>query len=305
MVALAAALLSGAAGAAEPTFPPGSHIGLAPPSGFVISSDFTGFMDREVGSSIVINTLPAAAYAELTAGFTAERLAGQGMTLLGPCAAVKTAAEHSCLRVSQQARGIPFFKWLMTAKLGHLAALIVVTIPEAVVTGGKYPATAVEAALSSVAYTKVLATNPIDTLPFTIEEGALLPFQRTLGGSTAAFAGKDAGSGPRPLWIVAASLGADTRARSTEFGRAAFAQIAAVQEAQVTNEWPAEVGPLSGYVLEGGGRDADTGGALYVFQAILLDASDTYYRLVGLAPAAQMEVYRPEFWRLMQTLKAR
>jgi hypothetical protein len=62
---------------------------------------------------------------------------------------------------------------------------------------------------------------------------------------------------------------------------------------------------LEGHILEGTGKDEETGSDLYVFQAVLVDADDKYYRLVGLAPAGQRALYRPEFLRLMETLQPR
>jgi hypothetical protein len=288
-----------------PTFPPGSGVGLVPPAGFTVSPDFTGFADREAVASIVVSEMPKAAYDELVAGFTKDRLAAQGMELLGPCEAVRTLFVSNCYRVSQEANGYLFQKWLLVARLGKITALVVATLPDVVLAEGVYDAEGIEAALSSVAYSQDQAGDPRDALPFTIEEGSLLAYQRTLGGSAALFSGEATAGDPPPVLIVAASLGPSAQARDVEFGRQAFHTIGTLVETRVVEESPLAVGALAGHLFEGTGKDEQSGQALFVLQAVLVDGQDKYYRLVGLAPAAQRELYRPEFLRLMQTLAPR
>jgi hypothetical protein len=67
--ALVAAAFAAAALAAEPVFPPGSRIGLEPLAGMEPSRRFTGFEDA--GLALTLVEMPAAAYRELAAGFTA------------------------------------------------------------------------------------------------------------------------------------------------------------------------------------------------------------------------------------------
>ena len=309
---LAAVLIAPALLAAEPlyaqdapVFPPGSHVGLVPPAGFVVSTDFMGFLDGEAGASIVINEVPGNAYPQLRAGFTADQLAAQGMALLGPCDNVTTQVESVCHRVSQQAGDLFFQKWILLARFGNDTALIVVTVPDVVLAAGVYSGPAMEASLSSTVYNANPTISARDALPFTIAEGDLLTFQRALGGSGALFTGQAAADAPQPLWIVAASLGTRAQARQSEFSRRAFGEIASVSNARVATQQPLAVGALEGHLIEGSGTDQKTGQDLYVFHAILVDDTDKYYRLVGIVAAAQQETYRPEFLRLTQTLAPR
>ncbi len=302
---LTVAVLAGPLRAETPVFPPGSHVGLLPPAGFDISTDFTGFANRDAGASIVMTELPREAYGELESGFTQERLAAQGMTLLGTCDDVSVPFEFRCYRVGQVASGHRFMKWLLVARLNNETALLVATVPEAVLANGLYADADFAAALSSLTYSEDLAVPPRDALPFTIEEGPLLSFQRALGGSAALFSAESHGGVPQALMIVAASLDSRANARDSEFGRRAFQQIETVSGARIEEERPVSVGSLSGHVFEGSGTDEESGYELFVFQAILVDAKDTYYRLVGLAPVAEKDLYRPEFLRLMRTLQPR
>ena len=85
LIFFACALDTLALQAGELIFPASSHIGLVPPNNMVVSPDFAGFVDRETSTSILITAMPKDAFDEVAAGMTAERLATQGMKLLGPC----------------------------------------------------------------------------------------------------------------------------------------------------------------------------------------------------------------------------
>lgn len=305
VLVLACCLPAVGSAAQDTVFPPGSRIGLTPPEGLVLSSDFTGFMDQEARTSILIASMPKDAFEEVVASMTAERLAAQGMTLVGPCDNVTTGVESRCFRVTQRGGGLLFQKWLLVARFDRETAMIVVNLPDAVMTNGVYTAAAIETALSSLAYSETLASDPLDALPFTIEEGELLTFQRTLGGSAAAFVGAPVAGYPQPLWIVASSLDDNAPAREIGFSRMAFQQIAGLSESEVTDETPYASAGLEGHILEGTGTDEESGSALYVFQAVLVDAGGKYYRLVGLVPAREKSVYRAEFLRLTDTLQPR
>src|SRR5438270_13694689 len=76
-------LTLGAPGAqsADVVYPPGSRLGLAPPSGMVISNNFFGFEDPSTNAAIILASLPAQAYAELERSVSAEVLKREGVTL--------------------------------------------------------------------------------------------------------------------------------------------------------------------------------------------------------------------------------
>src|SRR3546814_10071221 len=103
--------------AEDAVFPQGSHVGLVPPQGMELSSDFAGFINPDNGASILIAALPSVAYDEMIAGLTAEALANKGMTLTGTCDAAKPAFESACFRDTQQDMGQQYHKWLLIVRL--------------------------------------------------------------------------------------------------------------------------------------------------------------------------------------------
>ncbi|WP_340118684.1 hypothetical protein [Pelagibius sp. 7325] len=291
--------------AEDAVFPPGSSVGLVPPAGMTLSGDFTGFMNPENGASIMMVAMPPVAYDEVSTGMTEQALAKQGMTLTGTCEAARPAFESVCFRATQQAMGQQYQKWLLVVRLPKETGMVVVTVPEAALHAGAYSNTDLDEALATLAYSNTATADPLAILPFTIEEGELLPFQQTLGGSAALYAAAPSAATPQPLWVVAGSLGAEPLAKTIDYSRAAFYDIASVEEPEIVEEGTFEANQLAGYILEGQAKDKETAATLYVFQAILVDAEGKYYRMVGLTPAATRDTYRPEFLRLARTLQPR
>src|SRR3954451_9989363 len=77
MLALAALPAS----AAEPTYPPGSRVGLAPPGGLVPSKMIFCYEGLNNSVAMILVALPPQAYADLDASVTADALKRQGMTM--------------------------------------------------------------------------------------------------------------------------------------------------------------------------------------------------------------------------------
>jgi hypothetical protein len=183
--------------------------------------------------------------------------------------------------------------------------MVVATVPEAVVSNGTYTQAEIDAALATLAYSDALDADPLSALPFTIAEGELLPFAQTLSGSAAIYAAPDPAPEPRPVLVVASSLNLQPQAKELAFSRLAFQQIEGLVQPQVSSEQPLVQNELEGHVLEGTATDQQSGSDLYVFQAILADDDGKYYRMIGLVPARERDVYRPEFLRLLETLQAK
>ena len=95
------------------------------------------------------------------------------------------------------------------------------------------------------------------------------------------------------------------QARELTFSRTAFRQIRNMSGHRIADEQPFTMEQLEGHIIEGTANDEQSGADLYVFHALLVDPTNKYYRLIGLVPAAQKALYRPEFLRLMRTLRPR
>jgi hypothetical protein len=81
-----AAAISASAASAGLVAVPGTLVALAPPQGFTVARSFSGFENVRAGSSITVEELPPAAYAELATAFSSPkglstRFASQGVRI--------------------------------------------------------------------------------------------------------------------------------------------------------------------------------------------------------------------------------
>jgi hypothetical protein len=127
------ALAGGAmpAAAADPTYPPGSRIGLAPPPGMVTSKNFFGYEDAENNAAIVLLALPPQAYADLDKSVTADALKQQGLTFEAREEMPLSTGKAFLVLGHHEVDNIKIRKWIMVAASSGLTALVTVQIPEA------------------------------------------------------------------------------------------------------------------------------------------------------------------------------
>jgi outer membrane biosynthesis protein TonB len=152
--------------AAEPAFPPGSRIGLVPPTGMVISDAFAGFADPEKNAAILIASLPAAAYSQLDKTLDTEELRKQGISLEKREPMRLDAGKGFLLTGRQVAGKERYRKWLLVLAAGDITALVSVQVPES---DTAYPNNIVRAALATLAVRqKVPEQEQLGLLPFTV-----------------------------------------------------------------------------------------------------------------------------------------
>ena len=182
--------------AAEPAFPPGSRIGLVPPTGMVISDAFVGFADPEKNAAILIATLPAAAYSQLDKTLDTEELRKQGISLEKREPMRLDAGKGFLLTGRQVAGKERYRKWLLVLAAGDITALVSVQVPES---DTAYPNNIVRAALATLAVRqKVPEQEQLGLLPFTVGDlagfrvDAVLPGRALVLSAAAAETAKDA-----------------------------------------------------------------------------------------------------------------
>jgi hypothetical protein len=195
-VLLLACLCGVQARAADPQFPPGSRIGLVPPTGMVASDAFAGFADPEKNAAILIATLPAAAYAQLDKTLDIEDLHKQGITL-EKREPMRLGSGKGFLLTGRQSVGKEHYrKWLMVMAVEDITAMVSVQIPEADTT---YPANAVRAALNTLTVRQsVPEQEQLGLLPFIVGDlagfhvDAVLPGRALVLSASTGEAPKDA-----------------------------------------------------------------------------------------------------------------
>lgn len=304
---LAALALLARTAAAEPIFPPGSGIGLEPPPGFVPSRTFSGFENQAMRSSLLFLEAPAAAAAEMRAGFTREGLAGQGMIEESRGTLTVGGREALLVRGRQQAAGQTFAKWVLLVPGEALTALVTANIAE----HPPSPATvaAVERALASVALRGPQGpAAQRAALPFTFEETPGLRFRLAAAGSSAVLAPPGAAPGtPGPSLVIARSL--DARVPKGEAAAVAEAALRGIRHLRGLRVESSGLVPMQGaagaVLTRATATDARSGQLLRIAQWLAFYEAGGTLRAYAEAPDAAFEAVRPEFEWVVASLKPR
>ena len=123
-------LAASAAYATDVVYPPGSRIGLVPPSGVVTSKNFFGYEDPANNVGIVLATLPVDAYAELERTITVDALKKQGVTLETRESLSLAGGKAFLVIGRQEVEKTRLRKWFLVAGTPTLTALVTVQVPE-------------------------------------------------------------------------------------------------------------------------------------------------------------------------------
>ena len=304
--------------AAEPAFPPGSRIGLVPPTGMVISDAFAGFADPEKNAAILIATLPAAAYSQLDKTLDTEELRKQGITLEKREPMRLDAGKGFLLTGRQVAGKERYRKWLLVLAAGDITALVSVQVPES---DTAYPNNIVRAALATLAVRqKVPEQEQLGLLPFTVGDlagfrvDAVLPGRALVLSAAAAETPKDASKeseeAPKEpkeakdskeaakdssketavrsfearLLIAAAPGGPAEADDRGSFARTSFAEIGGIRDVRITMSEPLRIGGQSGYQTMAEAKDTRSGADVMVVQWLRF-GSGGFLQMTGIGRA--------------------
>jgi hypothetical protein len=171
ILALIMLLLSSVAAlAADPIFPPGSTIGMAPPSGMVLSPNFSGFHDDHIGGVIVLTKFPAIAFDQVVAGGLDDaKLATGGIVLLTRENVMIGGNPALLLTGRQVIRGVNFRYWGAVVSSPYATALVNAQYPEATATPSYDQA--IRAALNSITFRPEPSLGQqVAALPFTLPD---------------------------------------------------------------------------------------------------------------------------------------
>jgi hypothetical protein len=275
--------------AAEPVFPTGSRVGLAPPAGMVKSDAFTGFEDPQRNAAILITTLPAAAYAQLEKTATAETMRKQGLKL-EKREPMRLAVGKGFLVVGRQsADKLHFQKWILVAAARDFTVLVTVQVPDQ--DKAAYPDAAVRAALASLAVRDAVPEQEqLGLLPFTVGDLAGFRVDGVVPGRAVVLTdapAQDANEGRvDPRLLVAAVPGGPAQADDREnFARIAFGGISDIKDVRVIMSEPLRFGGQQGHQMMAEAKDARTGIDVMAVQWLRFGSSG-FLHMIGVAPRA-------------------
>ncbi len=295
---LALTILSMPARSAEPAapvFPAGSRIGLVPPPGMTPSKTFPGFVDPNKNAGIIINVLPAGAYADMEKTLTDDALKKRGMTVEKRQSLQLGIGKGDLVVGTQIAPDkTPYRKWLLLVPTGDLTAAVTVQAPES---ASAYSDAVVRAALATLALRgTVPEADYLSLLPFKVGDFAGFHIANVIPGRALLLI--DAPKNPHMVvtqglpeyefdarFIITAVPGApsdpDQRAN---FARTAFDTIGGIKDIQITMAEPVRIGSQEGFETVASAKDNGTGAKLMVVQWLRFGGGE-FLQMIGISRA--------------------
>jgi hypothetical protein len=312
-ILLAGALLAAAAvaQAAEPVYPPGSRIGLAPPPGLEPSRRFTGF-ESPAGAAITLVEMPPEAAADLLKGFSTEAIQAQGFTETAR-ETVRVGAVDATLLAMEQTKGeVSLRKWLLVVPDPTVTAFVLAQALQGAGASGAQGAAvsdeAMRAALRTVAVRPPLPIEDrVAALPFRLADRADFRPVRVLAGNALLLT-----DGPKdvtqemeqPLLIVALSTNPGPPADQRDaFARSALGANVSLREIFVERSQSFRQRGAEWHEIVARATDVGSGRPVVVMQTIRWDRG-SYLRMVGIARADARDAMLPRFRRVVDGVEA-
>ena len=297
---IALALVASTARAADVVYPPGSRVGLVPPSGLRASQNFLGFEDRDNNVAIVLAGLPVEAFADLERSVTGEALKKQGVKLETRELLQLSTGKAILLIGRQEVQGTKLRKLILIAASPVLTALVTVQIPQAA--RSRYPDTTMRAALATLA---VRATIPVDEqlglLPFKVGDLAgfkvagLIPGRAVMLSDAAGDAPPTPGSGVEPhIFAAVAPGGPGPAADRDHFAREVFGNVPNLKGVRITTSEPLRISGAQGHQIFANAKDPSGTGDLSVVQWLRFGGGG-YLQIIGVSRADAWREAYPRF----------
>ena len=300
LLVLTLLLAASPARAADVAYPPGSRIGLAPPSGMVTSKNFFGFEDPNNNVAIILVALPGEAYADLDKTVTADALKRQGVALEAREAMPLSTGKAFLVIGRQEIEKTKIRKWILVASSPALTALVTVQIPDTAKT--LYPDASIRAALTSLAIRgNVPVEEQLGLLPFKVGEFAgfriagVVPGRAIMLSDAAADAPARPGASVEPHIFVAVAPGGPAQTSERDaFARDVFATVPNLKDIRITTSEPLRMSGQQGHQIIANARDYAGAAALTVVQWLRFGGGG-YLQMVGIARADAWKDAYPRF----------
>jgi hypothetical protein len=285
---------------AGPIQVPGTKVSLVPPPTFVLSQQFPGFGHEQSGSSIMVTEMPAP-YAQITAAFTKEGLATQGMSVLSQRDITISGKPAFLIHVRQSAQGTVFLKWIVATGTDKETVLITATFPERL--KAQWSA-ALEKAVLSAQWDHTAKTDPLAGLNFSIKDDPELKLARRVSNmllltKDGTLPGKPTND---PLLIVGASFSEVLIADLRKFAEERLSQTAQVSGATIKKQAPVTIANLEGSEIIAEAEWREPKQPVTIYQVVLRDGKG-YFLIQGFAPREEQEKYLAIFKRIAQSFQ--
>lgn len=270
---------------------PGTRVSLTPPAGHAPGSGFFGYQWADSGVSLIVAELRAPS-AEMVAGFDAENLAKQGMTLLEAVDAKFGQHKGKLVHATQRANGVLYEKWLAVFGDEKRTVLITLNLPDAL---DDELAAKFKAAVQGAVWDPTLQVDPFALLPWTIARPQGLEFATNIGPTLLFTEDGEPVQKDKPAsarLIVGPSAGEAKIADARAFAESRARKLPGMADLEFESSVEFAAGGRTGWELVARATDRDSGQELLIHQVLLVGKSD-YVLFVGQCAREQRETWLP------------
>lgn len=283
---------------ASPQQAPNSRVVLDLPAGYTPSPLFSGFQNEEQGVSYVILEVPEKSYAEIAKGFAVDELAKRGLTDAEPLK-LSRGDTFTAMRANQISPAGAFAKFFVLFKTEDQAVLVSVSVPQSALEKGTVQRSDIERALSSASTAPRATAKELYHLPY------LGPFREA---GTFVGTGKlytlDGRMEPerkgetRSALVVAPSIDKRPLGDPEALAKALLTSLSGYRDVKIRATTRIMVDGHESVELEAKAIDIGEGREVQLYQALVPALEGGYFRLVGIATAAQAAELVPEFRKI-------
>ena len=279
----------------------GTHISLAPPSGFVPASLFPGFQLESMGASIMVNELPGP-FEEITAAFSKpSEMSKKGMLLLEKQAVKSNGRDGLMAKTSQSAYGLVFLKWHFIIGDEKETVIISATFPKQHEAG---LSAKMKASLLTAVWDRNKVVSPTEGLNYAVDEVGDLKLAKRMSNAllytkNGIFPNKGLAE---PSFVVAQAISKTSISDTEQYARARILQITQINEIEIERTNKISVDNLEGYEIVARGKDNKSGQPVSVYQVMLFEKHG-YFLMQGFAGEDNREMSFKVFKETARTFR--
>ncbi len=255
----------------------GTKCSMIAPSGFIVASNFSGFMNVASGASIMINEIPTA-YQTMADGFTADAMKTKGITLLSKETIDFNNAKGTLIYGSQAANGIIYLKQILLFGDKNGTVIVNGIYPEAL----KDIEPEIKNALLSTVYDASAKENLQDAVKFTLEiENTDFKLVKYMAGS-ALYSIDSKIPTEKPIFIVNNSIMKIEVENKKKYSEERLKSMPGGEQSEIKEINEVSIDGLKGYEIVADNKTKN-GKLELVYQVMLFNDSKDYYLIVGKA----------------------
>ncbi len=303
-VALVAGFIAlGGPAQAAPQQAPNSRVVLDLPAGYTQSPLFSGFQNDELGVSYVILEAPLKAFDDIKAGFVPSELAKRGLTDTEP-GELPRQGDYVYMRAKQKSPAGNYAKFFVVFRTHDQTVLVSVNVPAAAVEKGTVTRADIEKVLAGATTTEKIVVRELYKLgylgPFK-EAGAFVGTSRlyTLDGRMEPERKGD----QRSIVLVAPSLDKRPIGDAEQLAKSLIGSLAGYKDIVPGAARKITAGGLDGIEIEADAVDTGEGRKVRLYQALMTGKDGGYFRIIGIATAAEADRLGPEFLKIARSFE--